>query len=341
MNMDNPSFVINLQDIANDEQNFPSQEFGDFMNIVINRRLSESVGNEILKFAKRICRDDIILPTSIKQGYQIVDNMKISHIKFQKTNVMTYKDEEYYLFHRSIFDAVKELLVNKELFESCIFDYIPLFNEGERVYGEQYNSNWWKKAHNSLPNNGKVLSIILYSDSTTCDHLGKSSEHPVYLTLGNIPNWRRHKPDSKVVVGYLPKIKAKTDSEKKNNDYQLAKRIIYQQSFEIMTKSLLDYKDCGMKIITPNGDNLWCFPFISQIIGDIPEQSSITLTYNSINCNCPCSTCIVSAGDLNNVDLKYDEICIRTPVSMQKVIEEGNSKVFSIHENENIFWKYP
>jgi len=339
--MNNPSFIINLQDVANDIRSFPSQEFGDFMNIIISRGLSESVGNEILKFARRICRDDVILPTSIKQGYQIVDKMDISHLEFQKTDVMTYKDETYYLFHRPIFDAVKELLLNKEIFESCTFDYIPLFNEGERVYGEQYNGNWWRKVRNSLPDGGKVLSIILYSDATICDILGKSSEHPVYLTLGNISNWRRNKPDAKAVIGYLPKIKAITDSEKRHNSYLVAKRSLYQCSFEIITKTLLDYKDCGMKIITPNGDNLWCFPFISQIIGDIPEQSSITLTYSSINCKCPCSTCLVPADDLNNVDLGFEDICIRTPQNMKRVIEDGDAKEFSVHETENIFWNYP
>ena len=55
---------------------------------------------------------------------------------------MTYKDETYYLFHYLIFDAIKELLLNKNLFESYTFDYIPLFNEEERVYGKQYNGNW-------------------------------------------------------------------------------------------------------------------------------------------------------------------------------------------------------
>src|SRR5947208_16766664 len=108
--MNNPSFIINLQDVANDIRSFPSQEFGDFMNIIIKRGLSESIGNEILKFARGICRDDIILPTSIKQGYQIVNSMRVPYLEFRKTNVQTYKDETYYLFHRSIIDGVKELL---------------------------------------------------------------------------------------------------------------------------------------------------------------------------------------------------------------------------------------
>src|SRR5881275_2561007 len=62
------------------------------------------------------------------------------------------------------------------------------------------------------------LSIIIYSDSTTCDHLGKTSEHPIYISLGSIPNWMRNKPNSKVLVGYLPKLKAK-DNTTRNSEF--------------------------------------------------------------------------------------------------------------------------
>ena len=49
----------------------------------------------------------------------------------------------------------------------------------------------------------------------TCDQLEKTSEHPIFLTLGNIPSWIRNKPDAKVLLGYLPQLKAKTISQKK------------------------------------------------------------------------------------------------------------------------------
>src|SRR5256885_17159840 len=76
------------------------------------------------------------------------------------------------------------------------------------------NGDWWERVQNSLPSEAKVLSIILYSDATTCDHLGKTSKHPIYLTLGNIISWRRNKPDAKILLGYFPQLKAKTLSEK-------------------------------------------------------------------------------------------------------------------------------
>jgi hypothetical protein len=58
---------------------------------------------------------------------------------------------------------------------------------------------------------------MIYADSTTCDHLGKTSEHPIYISLENIPNWQRNKPDAKVLVDYLPKLKAK-DHTTKNSE---------------------------------------------------------------------------------------------------------------------------
>ena len=67
---------------------------------------------------------------------------------------------------------------------------------------------WWERAQESIGMEmKKVLSIILYSDATTLDHLGKNSEHPIYLSLKNIPNWHRNKRDAKVLLGFLPKLK--------------------------------------------------------------------------------------------------------------------------------------
>ena len=56
---------------------------------------------------------------------------------------------------------------------------------------------WWKVTQESLPSGARLLSIILYSDATTTDTLGKSQLHPIYVSLGNIPIWRRNKSDAK------------------------------------------------------------------------------------------------------------------------------------------------
>jgi replicative DNA helicase len=82
------------------------------------------------------------LPTSVKQGRQLLDQIYVPHISFKKSPIMIYKEETYYLHHRPIFDAIKELLSNKEILDNCTFDFKPLYNEGQRIYYEQYNGNW-------------------------------------------------------------------------------------------------------------------------------------------------------------------------------------------------------
>ena len=67
-----------------------------------------------------------------------------------------------------------------------------------------------------LPIGANILSVILYSDITTCNQLDKISEYSIYLILRNIPTWKRNKPDAKTLLCYLSILKAKTNSEKKD-----------------------------------------------------------------------------------------------------------------------------
>ncbi|GET56428.1 hypothetical protein GLOIN_2v1784311 [Rhizophagus irregularis DAOM 181602=DAOM 197198] len=168
---------------------FSSEEFGNFTELLTKWNLSDACGNDILKFSKKICRDNVILPTS-------------------------------------------ELLSNKDIFAHCTFKFTLLNHNGERIYhNEQYNGQWWKRVQKSLPNGANVLSVI-YIWILRHDHLGKTSKHPIYLTLGNIVSWRRNRPDAKILLGYLPILKAKDISQKRSKSFQLAKRVLYQICFK-------------------------------------------------------------------------------------------------------------
>ncbi|CAG8855022.1 40060_t:CDS:1, partial [Gigaspora margarita] len=81
------------------------------------------------------------------QGRKLLDLINIPHILYSKSTIEC-DNIEYTLHHRSLFDAVKELLNNPELFKHCIFDYLPKFtakenSEPEQCYGEQYSRNCW------------------------------------------------------------------------------------------------------------------------------------------------------------------------------------------------------
>ncbi|RHZ78647.1 hypothetical protein Glove_158g20 [Diversispora epigaea] len=110
--------------------------------------------------------------------------------------------------------------------------------EDEKSYGKQNSGNWWKQAERSISNHANILSIILYSDATTTDTLGKSSLHHIYVSLGNIPTWRRNKEDTKQLLGYLPILSAKNEKEKKSSEFKELARETFHNSIKFLLDPL-------------------------------------------------------------------------------------------------------
>ena len=69
--------------------------------------------------------------------------------------------------------------------------------------------------------------------------MGKSSEHPVFLSLGNIPNSQRNKPESKTLIRYLPILKAKDSKMKNSESFRKLQRTVFQQCLTILLKLIL------------------------------------------------------------------------------------------------------
>lgn len=316
---------------------FPNPTYKAFMELVEKLNLSNTAGNEIINFFNKhsMCPDKP-LPANTRLGREFVDSLDVPHILYRKTSIMRYKGHVYYLHYRPIFDAIKELLQKEDIQKHCVFNYAPAYNENnERIFGEQYNCKWWERVQNTLPDSACILSIILYSDATTLDQLGKSSQHPVFLTLGNIPVLQRNKPNAKVLLAYLPILKS---IEKKSLEFASAKRYLFQESYYRLTKDILKLQDKGFNLHLDRGLT-WIMPFISQFIGDMPESAALCLTFNSARSSYPCHQCLIGYNDLNKL-LPIDDIVIRTPENMKDAIVQGIAKDYSLHITKNIFWIY-
>ena len=50
---------------------------------------------------------------------------------------------------------------------------------------------------------------------------------------------------------------------------------------------------------------------------------------------------MVLQSDLNNMNLRPEDMLLRMPENMQQVINESWGKEFSVHNTENVFWKFP
>src|ERR1700741_2200912 len=127
------------------------------MELIMKWNLSDACDSDILKFSHKICCDDITLPTSVKQGRQLLDQINVLHLSFKKVPIMIYNGETYHLHYHPIFDVIKKLLSNKEVLENCVFEFNSLCHEDQRIYHEQYNREWWERVQNSLPRESKVL----------------------------------------------------------------------------------------------------------------------------------------------------------------------------------------
>ena len=189
----------------------------------------------------------------------------------------------------------------------------------------------------TLPPLNNLLSIILYSDATTFDELGKTSGHPVFLTLGNLPNWVRNLPEAKILLGFLLKIQDL--GIKTSESFRSFQRETFHKCFDIMLRPLLEKPD--MLYFGINRRAVIFSAQISFFLADMLEANEVTSTYKGAQCKMPCHICMVLQNNLNNMDLSLEDIPFRTHENMKEIIRTGQEKEFSVHSVENAFWKFP
>jgi hypothetical protein len=185
----------------------------------------------------------------------------------------------------------------------------------------------------------KLLSIILYSDATNCDTLGKSSLHPIYISLGNISIWRRNKQDAKQLLGYLPIIKSSDTTEKRSQAFKNIVRETFHRSLEILLEPLISLEN-GIDL-SLNDKSFWFFPKIFVVIADWPEAATFCLTYKSPNSNNPCHSCLVTKDNLSNIKLLRKEKILRNHQNMSESLKLNIEKSVSIESVSNYFWRIP
>ena len=187
-----------------------------------------------------------------------------------------------------------------------------------------------------MPLGCKLLSIILYSDATNVDTLGKSNLHPIYVTIGNIKTWRRNKPDVKQLLGFLPILKS---NEKNSETFKIAARKTFHKSLKILLDPILNFRN-GIEL-TLNNESIWFYPRISVIIADWPEAATYCLTYKSAMSKFPCHFCLVTRDNLANINLTTDEMELRIPENMHTYLNQKLENSVCIESLHNYFWDFP
>ncbi|RHZ89808.1 hypothetical protein Glove_9g242 [Diversispora epigaea] len=321
---------------------FPNNTYSDLMTLIIQHNLNNKAGNAIIRFFNKHSNlPTSLLPKNIEQGRKLMDRMKlINSLNKEKTNNNRNYNEQY----TSNWWARTEKTLPTEQGRK-LMDRMKLINSlnkektnNNRNYNEQYTSNWWARTEKTLPTGSYLLSIILYSDASTTDSLGKNTLHSIFVTLGNIITWRRNKPDVKQLLAYLPIIKAKDDTQKISEEHKNIVRRTFHKSLKFLLSSL--YDDNGIELEL-NNSIFWCFPRISMIISDWPEACTFALTYKSTKSNYPCHFCLVSKEDLSNINLNSNQIEPRSHNNMKLYYKNNTGKNVSIENVRNFFWSVP
>ncbi|GET02927.1 hypothetical protein GLOIN_2v1488317 [Rhizophagus clarus] len=229
----------------------------------------------------------------------------------------------------NLIQCIKNILTVPDITQNFALSYENYEYNRESIYSEQNTGKWWKTTQESLPTGSKLLSIILYSDATTTDTLGKSQLHPIYITLGNIPIWCRNKQDAKQLLGYLPILEAA------NKDLV---RDTFHKSLRHLLEPIILLKD-GIDLFI-NNENTWFYPRVSTIIADWPEAASFCLVYKSSNSNLPCHSCLVKRENLANIDLSVNDVILRTHDEMRKHFENDTQRSVCIESVHNFFGIY-
>jgi hypothetical protein len=330
--------ILELETIESEANiHYPNEAYADLMTLVTKCKLSNSTGNAIIKFFNKHANlSTSPLPKSIEIGRKFMDNMDLPNLTFNKTYVTSYNNNDYYLHHRSLMKCVESILLIPNISQNFTLSFENFEVDGERAYSEQNTGIWWEKTEKSLPSGSKLLSIILYSDATNVDTLGKSNLHPIYLTIGNIKTWRRNKPDVKQLLGFLPILKS---NEKKTEKFKLASREAFHKSLEIMLEPILTFKN-GIEL-TLDSKSICFYPRISIIISDWPEAATYCLTYKSAMSNFPCHFCLVARDNLADIHLTMDEMKLRTHENMSSFFGQNLEKSVCIENVYNYFWDLP
>ncbi|PKK55627.1 hypothetical protein RhiirC2_801930, partial [Rhizophagus irregularis] len=116
----------------------------------------------------------------------IVEGNISNKIDFKENVVATYNEINFTLYYLSLFRTIQALLQRPEVANNFVHKGIQNKMKDDRgetkIFGE------------------------LFKDATTFNGLGKSSGHPVFLTLGNIPKRVQNLLEAKILLGFLPKV---------------------------------------------------------------------------------------------------------------------------------------
>jgi hypothetical protein len=138
-----------------------------------------------------------------------------------------------------------------------------------------------------------IIPLIVSTDKTTLTLFRDKMAYPIYLTIGNIPKRLRRKVSSQaqILIGYIPTTKLVRIPGVTARRRALTN--LFHSCMQTALGPIKSYGETGIEM--KSGDGVWrrCHPILAVFVGDYPEQTLVTSTYNG-----RCPKCKVPFGEL-------------------------------------------
>ena len=114
------------EDNSKKYKDFLNEAYADLMALVTKFKLSNAVGNAIIKFFNKHSKlSKSPLPSNISQGKTYMNNME-SDLSYKKTCVLKHNDSEYFFHYIPILEYIKNILKVPDLLQNFATDYEEL-----------------------------------------------------------------------------------------------------------------------------------------------------------------------------------------------------------------------
>ena len=138
-----------------------------------------------------------------------------------------------------------------------------------------------------------VIPLIISSDKTLLTPFRGKAAYPVYMSIGNITKDVRRKPSKGVqmLIAYILTSKLEGITNKAGRRRALAN--LFHSCMAKVLNPIRFHGETGLMMLC--GDGTWrrCHPIFATFVGDYPEQTLVTCTYNG-----RCPKCLVTHEQL-------------------------------------------
>jgi hypothetical protein len=116
-------------DPENIQQEFPSEEYAEFMHMITQFRVQDSLANAFIKFFNKYSnRNDKPLPSTSQAGRIFVENLQVPSLDWRKEIIFEYKGIEYNFEYRTVLDGIRQILMNRDITKDFIFESVKDVN---------------------------------------------------------------------------------------------------------------------------------------------------------------------------------------------------------------------